>query len=91
MAEAPDSPDPAVREFVAGLSPEQRMLVLLKRELYAGSWDDMLADLNARLQGRPYVFKLADRIGDDIARIGQLRQFEQDHDVDLSDWVSLEG
>jgi hypothetical protein len=79
-----------VRRFVERLTREERMLVVLKRELYEGSWDGMVADLQARLEGRPYVFKLANRIGDDLERIGRLRAFEDDHDVDLGDFVQLD-
>ena len=78
---------PKVRQFVDRLDPESRMLVVLKRELYDGSWDDMLADLRARLDGRPYVFKLANRIQDDLARIEQLRAFETSCGVDLAELV----
>ena len=67
------------------------MLVVLKRELYEGSWDMMLSDLNARLAGRPYVFKLANRIRDDIQRIARLQDFERDHQVDLADHVELDA
>lgn len=66
------------------------MLVILKAELYEGSWDEMVADLEARLDGGPYIFKLADRIHDDLARIDRLRQFEQAHGVDLGEYVELE-
>ena len=66
------------------------MLIVLKRELYEGSWDDMQADLQARLQGRPYIFKLVHRIGDDLQRITRLRAFEREQDVDLGDYVQLE-
>jgi hypothetical protein len=69
---------------------EERMLVLLKRELYEGSWDEMVADLKARLENRPYIFKLAHRITDDLERIGRLREFEKRNRVDLSDYVQLE-
>jgi hypothetical protein len=69
---------------------EERMLVLLKRELYEGSWDEMVADLQARLDNRPYIFKLAHRITDDLERIGRLREFEKRNRVDLSDYVQLE-
>lgn len=79
-----------VRQFVQGLSGEERMLVVLKHELYEGSWDEMVADLRARLEGRPYIFKLANRISDDLLRIQRLREFEQDRRVDLSDYVTLE-
>lgn len=88
--EQPQQPGEEVANFVSRLTPEQRMLVVLKRELYGGNWDAMLADLHARLEGRPYVFSLAHRIGDDIRRIDQLRAFEQTNRIDLADYVQLE-
>lgn len=79
-----------VRQFVQRLTREERMLVVLKRELYEGSWDDMVTDLQARLEGRPYIFKLVNRIGEDLERIRRLRAFEADHGVDLSDHVKMD-
>jgi len=76
-----------VRSFVDRLAPEEKMLIILKGELYEGNWDSMLEDLNNRLAGRPYVFKLVDRIQEDIRRIEKLRRFEQTHQVDLADFV----
>jgi hypothetical protein len=72
------------------LTSEERMLVVLKRELYEGSWDEMAADLEARLAGRPYIFRLAHRITDDLQRIARLRDFEKQANVDLSDYVGLD-
>lgn len=66
------------------------MLVVLKRELYEGSWDEMVADLKARLDGRPYIFKLAHRIEEDLERIGRLRNFEAQEKIDLSRFVRLD-
>lgn len=66
------------------------MLVVLKRELYEGSWDEMEADLRARLEGRPYIFRLAHRISEDLERIGRLREFERQAGVDLGDYVKLD-
>jgi len=66
------------------------MLVVLKRELYEGSWDEMVADLQARLEGRPYIFKLAHRIADDLERITHLREFERQEGVDLGEYVGLD-
>ncbi|MFW6146665.1 MAG: hypothetical protein ACOC7R_04965 [Planctomycetota bacterium] len=86
---ADDVPE-AVREFLAGMTDEQRMLVVLNRELYEGDWDEMVADLTARLEGKPYIFKLAHRITDDLERIERLRAFEREHDVRLGDYVSLD-
>ncbi len=79
----------AVREFVGGLSEEQRMLVVLKRELYGGSWEPMVDDLRNRLAGEPYIFKLANRIEDDVRRIEAMSEFEGEHGVDLADYVEM--
>ncbi|MCK4277007.1 MAG: hypothetical protein KAX78_10865 [Phycisphaerae bacterium] len=78
-----------VRQFVDALTNQERMLVVLKRELYEGSWDEMLADLKARMEGRPYIFKLAQRIADDLERIEHLKSFERENDVDLGDFVQM--
>jgi aspartate aminotransferase-like enzyme len=79
----------AVEEFVGRLSEEQRMLVILKAQLYGGRWEPMLEDLHNRLEGKPYIFKLVHRIQDDIERIEQMRLFEKEHKVDLADYVRL--
>lgn len=79
----------AVSDYVTALSDEHRMLVILKAQLYGGSWEPMLDDLRNRLEGKPYIFKLANRIKDDIERIGQMQEFEQEHHVDLAEHVEL--
>ena len=76
-----------VRAFVDELTSEERTLLVIRDELYGGLWEEMLKDLTARLQAKPYVFKLATRIEDDIVRIGKLRDFEQEHGVNLKDHV----
>ncbi len=81
--------DKSVDDFVSGLSDEHRMLVVLKVQLYGGSWTPMLDDLNNRLAGKPYIFKLAHRIKDDVERIEQMQAFENEHGVDLAEFVSL--
>ena len=81
--------DRVVNDFVAILSDEHRMLVILKAQLYGGTWEPMLDDLRNRLEGKPYIFKLANRIKDDIERIEQMRKFEQEHNIDLADYVEL--
>ena len=81
--------DKTVADFVKGLSDEHKMLVVLKSQLYGGSWTPMLDDLNNRLAGKPYIFKLVNRIKDDVDRIEEMRVFENTHDVDLSEYVSL--
>jgi len=79
----------AVSDFVEGLSDEHRMLVVLKAQLYGGTWGPMVNDLRNRLAGKPYIFKLANRIEDDIERIEQMQQFETEHKIDLADCVEL--
>jgi hypothetical protein len=76
-------------EFIDSLSEESRMLVVLKAQLYAGSWEPMLDDLRNRLDGKPYIFKLAGRIREDIERIERLMQFEAEHGIDLAQYVPM--
>ena len=75
------------RQFVAGLSEQEIMLLRLRDELYDGRWDTMLADLRDRLQGKPYVFRLAHPIQEDIDRIERLNRFERQHGVDLAKFL----
>lgn len=79
----------AVKQYVANLSNEHRMLVVLKAQLYDGTWEPMLDDLQNRLDGKPYIFKLVNRINDDIERIEQMQKFEKEHNIDLADFVEL--
>ena len=79
-----------VGDYVRSLSDEYKMLVVLKAQLYGGSWEPMLDDLRNRLAGKPYIFKLANRIQDDIERIEQMRKFENDFKVDLADYVEMQ-
>ena len=83
------SADKLIIGFVAGLSNEHRLLVSLKAQLYDGTWETMLDDLQNRLEGKPYIFKLVNRIKDDIERIEQMRKFEEQHNVDLTEYVEL--
>jgi hypothetical protein len=76
-------------DFIGGLSDEHRMLIVLKVQLYGGSWEPMVEDLQNRLAGKPYIFKLVNRINDDIERIRQMREFETEHDIDLADFIEL--
>jgi len=76
-----------VQRFVNSITKEERMLVVLNRELYEGNWDEMMADLKARLEGGPYIFKLVHRIQDDIERIDRLRDFERKMGTNLGDYI----
>jgi hypothetical protein len=77
----------AIADFVKGLSAEHKMLLILKTQLYGGKWEPMFQDLKNRLEDKPYIFKLVNRINDDIERIDQIRQFERQYNVNLSDYV----
>jgi hypothetical protein len=74
-------------KYCAGLSQDERTLVTLRDELYRGSWEQMLDDLRDRLLGKPYIFKLVNRIQDDIRRIEQLSEYERKHKIDLADYL----
>ncbi len=85
------SVDPEVQSFIRSLDEQHRMLVILKAQLYGGRWEPMLEDLQNRLEGKPYIFKLANRIKDDVERIERMQMFEAEHEVDLTDFVKLES
>lgn len=70
-------------QFVRTLAREDRVLLDVRDELYGGTWDELERDLRARLAGKPYIFKLASRIEDDLKRIERLRGYEVEHGVDL--------
>lgn len=78
-----------IDDFVNGLSDEARMLIVLRSQLYENSWEPMLDDLRNRLVGKPYIFKLANRIQDDIARIERLSEFENEHSINLADYIDF--
>jgi hypothetical protein len=90
VAHDPDENSRPVQWFVDALADEERILVILKHELYEGNWDEMVADLRARLAGKPYIFRLANRIEDDLERIERLRDFESRRRIDLSEYVRME-
>ncbi len=89
VEKAARAPQGALAEYVSRLSAEHQMLVALKAQLYGGSWEPMLDDLRNRLAGQPYIFKLVNRIQDDIERIEEMKRFEAEHGVDLAEYVEL--
>ncbi len=80
-------PEP-LRRFMDRLTGEQKMLLILKRDLYDGDWQRMVDDLVNRLEGRPYMLRLAHRIEDDLQRIEQMRQMERHYEVDLASFLA---
>ncbi len=73
------------------LSKDDKMLVVLRDELYGGAWREMLDDLLARLDHKPFIFKLAHRIESDIARIRRLQSMESKNRVNLADVIRSGG
>lgn len=69
------------------LTHEERILIILREELYEGSWKAMVSDLENRLDDEPYIFKLQNRIEDDLERIEKLQDLEDDRDLDLGDYI----
>ena len=74
-----------VEAFARSLSPGDRTFLAVRDELYGGSWAEVQADLEARLADKPYIFKLATTIKEDLERIARLRRFEEEHGVNLGD------
>ncbi len=84
---SPQNQEQVLQEFVSQMTPEEKTLLTLRDELYGGRWDEMQTDLEERLAGRPYVFKLASRIEDDLARIRRMRAVEEECRVNLKEYV----
>ena len=80
-----------VTDFVSNLDNEERMLILLKAHLYDGTWQPMLEDLEERLSGKPFIFKLSSRLKDDIKRIQKMQEFEAKNNIDLADYIELDN
>lgn len=79
--------DVPVEEFIARLEPYERVLLDLKEQLYEGSWERILEDLRARMEGKPYIFKLSKTIARDVAAIERMKAYEMRQMVSLSEWV----
>ena len=72
-----------VEAFCRTLGKIDLTFLAVRDQLYGGSWQEVEDDLHARLSGKPYIFKLATRIEEDLERIECLRSFEQANGVDL--------
>jgi hypothetical protein len=78
------------QKYYLSLTPEQRMLLTLRDELYGGQWERMINDLNDRLKGRPFIFKLVNRIKDDLRRIEKLQEYEKKNNINIADFIASE-
>jgi hypothetical protein len=83
--------DVAPEVFLQRLEPYERVLVDLKDQLYEGSWERILSDLKARLENKPYIYKLSQTISRDIAAIERMKAFEMRHGVSLSELLKKKG
>ncbi len=81
----------APREFFSRLSPEESQLLLVRESLYDGSWEEMEADMRHRLERKPYIFRLQNRIEEDLARIHYLKRYEMQKGVDLGMFLEAES
>jgi hypothetical protein len=77
--------------FIQRLEPYERVLLDLKDQLYEGSWERILGDLKARLENKPYIYKLSQTISRDVAAIERMKAFEVRHGVSLSVLVKKKG
>lgn len=76
-----------IKEFVSKLTDEDKLLIILRDELYESSWEYFIKDLENRKKGRPYIFKLMKRIDEDLERIKKLKEFEEKHKINLFDYI----
>lgn len=72
-----------INKFVEELTRDEKMLVILRDELYDGKWDLMIQDLKDRLNQGPYIFKLAGTIENDLKIIKKLQAFEKKNKTDI--------
>ena len=75
------------RAYARELGEKERVALAVRDELYDGSWEHMREDLEARREGRTYVFRLASRIEEDLKTIRRLSTFERRHSVNLAEYL----
>lgn len=78
-----------LKNILERLTDPEKVLIVCTQELYGGRWDLILKDLTARLEGRPYVLKLGQRIREDIDRVQKLQAIEQHYAIKLGDYVKV--
>jgi hypothetical protein len=70
--------------FIARLEGYERVLLDLKDQLYEGSWERILGDLKARMDNKPFIYKLSQTIARDLAAIERMKAYEMRQQVNLS-------
>ncbi len=77
--------------FFRSLTSEEEHLIAIRDFLYDGDWSDLVRDLRARKEGKPFVLKLNSRIDEDLRRIDKLSQYEREHGVNLGTYLVRSG
>ncbi len=80
----------AHRTFARALTEEEKLLVSLRDEIYGGSWTRIKRDLADRLDGRPYIIKLAGRIEDDLERIKKISAYEKTNGINIAGYIEID-
>ena len=78
-----------LKQLLATLNDQDKVLIACNYELYNGKWDLMKQDLLDRLQGKPYVLQLGERIQEDLERVNKLQGLEEKFQIKLCDYVKL--
>ena len=77
------------KEFISSLDQSVKVLIILRDELYEGSWDLMIKDLQSRLKGEPFIYKLANQIDADMQSITKIRAFEEKNSLNMGKFINL--
>jgi len=75
------------QKFLNDLTASERMLISLRDELYDGRWENMYQDLEERLNGKPYIQKLINRIKRDLECAKKIDAFEEKNNVNLTGYL----
>ena len=80
-----------VEDFMLRLPESESALIILRDELYKGSWKAMTRELQDRLAEKPCFPPLQKRIQKDLDSITKLRNFEREYDVNLAKFIKERG
>lgn len=68
------------------LDYNDRVLVILRDELYKGRWFNVKRSLEKRLRTGPYIYNLAMRLKEDLKRIEKLSKLEERYQKKYNDF-----
>lgn len=74
-------------DFAAALKEEHRIMLSLRDNVYGGSWEGLLSSLHEGLGNQAYR-RISARLHSDIARVGEMQEYEMAHRVNLADYLS---